>query len=98
MLDKGGPMVGMFEDCIYDHGIVDLKSGDALVIYSDGVTDAGSEDMDDAFGQERLESVVVANAALPARGLLDAISSEVTRYTAGGKQFDDITLVVMKVK
>ena len=49
--------------------------------------------MDDTFDQERLESVVVENAALPARALLDAISSEVTRYTAGGKQFDDITLV-----
>ena len=101
MLGKGGPMVGMFEHCSYDHDIVDLQSGDALVIYSDGVTDAGttpeSEDMDDAFGQERLESVVVANAALPAEALLEAISSEVARYTAGGKQFDDITLVVMKV-
>ena len=102
MLEKGGPMVGIFEHCSYEHDIVALQSGDALVIYSDGVTDAGttpeSENMDDAFGQQRLESVIVANAALSAGALLDVISSEVAQYTAGGKQFDDITLVVMKVK
>lgn len=101
MLNEGGPMVGMFEHCTYDHGIVDLRPGDALVIYSDGVTDAGitmeSDDEDDAFGQDRLESLVVANATLTASELLDVISSEVTQYAAGGKQFDDITLIVMKV-
>ena len=102
MLDAGGPMVGIFEHCSYEHDIVRLKSGDALVIYSDGVTDAGTtpeaEDIDDAFGQERLESVIMANASLSADELLNTIAGEVTQYAAGSKQFDDITLIVMKVK
>jgi len=102
MLETGGTMVGLFEHWSYDQDIVELQSGDALVIYSDGVTDAGIspefDNSDDAFGQERLESTVVANTALSAAALLDAISSEVTQHTAGGKQFDDITLIVMKLE
>ncbi len=40
----------------------------------------------------------MANASLSADALLNAISDEVTRYVGDGKQFDDITLIVMKVK
>ena len=102
LLDIGGPFVGMFEYCSYEQETIELQPKDVLVIYSDGVTDAGitldSEDPEDAFGQERLEAVVVANAALPANALLDAISDEVTRYASGSKQFDDITMIVMKVE
>jgi len=102
LLDTGGPFVGMFEYCPYEQETIELQPKDVLVIYSDGVTDAGitleSEDPEDAFGQERLEALVVANAALPANALLDAISDEVTRYASGNKQFDDITMIVMKVE
>jgi len=102
MLDVGGPMVGLLEDCSYDHAVMELEPEDALVIYSDGVTDAGitleSDDPDDAFGDERLEAAVLANARLPAHELLDAISSEVTQYAAGIEQFDDITLIVIKTE
>ncbi len=102
-LDEGGPMVGIFEYSSYEQEIMELKSEDALIIYSDGVTDAGTTPEsvsfeDDAFGQERLEAVIVANASLSADKLLDAISGEVTRHAGSSKQFDDITLIAMKVE
>jgi len=82
--------------------MVILKPSDALIIYSDGVTDAGttpeSETFDEAFGQERLESMLMANANLSADALLDTIFNEVTQYAAGSEQFDDITLIVIKVE
>lgn len=102
MLETGGTPVGMLNDSSYDQETIYLKSKDALIIYSDGVTDAGttpeSLDFDDAFGQERLESIILTHAHLPASGLLDAISDEVTQYVGDNKQFDDITLIVMKVE
>jgi sigma-B regulation protein RsbU (phosphoserine phosphatase) len=101
-LDTDGQPVGIFEDSSYFQDTIKLQSNDALIIYSDGVTDAGitleSADPEDCFGQERLESVIMANAALSANELLDAISTEVIRYAGDGKQFDDITLIVMKVE
>jgi serine phosphatase RsbU (regulator of sigma subunit) len=102
-LEEGGPLVGIFEYSSYEQEIIDLRQNDALVIYSDGVTDAGTTPEsgsfeEDAFGQERLEETIVANAKLSANDLLDAISNEVVRHAGGGKQFDDITLIVMKVE
>ena len=102
-LEQGGPLVGIFEYSSYEQEIIDLWPKDALVIYSDGVTDAGTtpESVDfeeDAFGQERLEETVMANADLSASDLLDAISNEVVRHAGGSKQFDDITMIVMKVE
>jgi serine phosphatase RsbU (regulator of sigma subunit) len=102
LLKVGGPLVGIFDDSSYDQETIRLQSGDVLAIYSDGVTDAGttpeSLNFDDAFGQERLEAAVLANASLPANAILDAIFKEVTRYVGSNKQFDDITLIVVKVE
>jgi serine phosphatase RsbU (regulator of sigma subunit) len=102
MLETGGPLVGIFEHSSYDQETIELRPKDALVIYSDGVTDAGttpeSVSLEDAFGQKRLEAAIAANASLPAGALLDAIADQVTRYASGSKQFDDITLIVMKVE
>lgn len=99
LLEKGGPIVGVFEQCRYDQETIELQPQDVLVLYSDGVTDAGvTPETDDAFGEERLEAVVVTHASLPANALLDKISDEVARYASGHKQFDDITLIVMKVE
>jgi len=102
LLEIGGPFVGIFEQCSYEQETIELRPNDALVVYSDGVTDAGATpeapNPEDGFGQERLEATIVANASLPANALLDAISDEVTRYASGNKQFDDITMIVMKVE
>ena len=101
-LDTGGPFVGMLEDCSYEHETIELQPKDALVIYSDGVIDAGitleTTNPEDAFGQERLETTIMDNASLSANAILEAISTAVSRHASGGKQFDDITLIVMKVE
>jgi serine phosphatase RsbU (regulator of sigma subunit) len=102
LLEIGGSFVGMFEQCSYEQETIELRPNDALVVYSDGVTDAGATpeapNPEDGFGQERLEATIVANTHLPANALLDVISDEVTRYASGNKQFDDITMIVMKVE
>ena len=101
-LDTDGHPVGIFEHSGYYQDTIGLQSNDALVIYSDGVTDAGttpeSADLEECFGQERLEEIIIANAALSASELLDAITDEVIRFAGDCKQFDDITLIVMKVE
>jgi serine phosphatase RsbU (regulator of sigma subunit) len=102
LLEIGGSFVGMFEQCSYEQETIELRPNDALVVYSDGVTDAGATpeapNPEDGFGQERLEATIMANSSLPANALLDVISDEVTRYASGNKLFDDITMIVMKVE
>jgi len=102
-LDVGGIPVGVFDNFSYEQETIELRPDDVMVIYSDGVTDAGTTQEsitfeEDAFGQERLQSLITSNASLKSNEILNAISDEVKRYTGDSKQFDDITLIVTKVE
>lgn len=96
-LDFGGIPLGIDADALYDETSTALTPGDALILYTDGITDARNRAMQD-YGEERLLDVA---AGLPrdlsARQLLEAISADVSRFTQGADQADDITLVALKV-
>lgn len=66
-----------------------------MVIYSDGVSEAQGPDQE-FYGVERLREVVVANCRESAENIHDAILQDVSRYTEGEPQADDITLVVLE--
>ena len=71
-----------------------MSSGDVLVVYSDGVTEARSGS-GELFGDERLLAVVKANTNLPAAGLLRAIAAAAHNF-GGKEQEDDLTLLVAR--
>ncbi|MGH9713209.1 MAG: PP2C family protein-serine/threonine phosphatase [Candidatus Acidiferrales bacterium] len=95
-LREGGTPLGIFPDQIYQHTGVNLESGDQLVLYTDGLTEAASADGEE-FGEERLIELTGRNLGLSASELLATVSKEVTRYCGGNFQ-DDVTLVVVNVK
>ena len=74
-----------------------LQSGDVLVVYTDGVTEALSP-AGVEFGEEKLRSIVIESLRLPARELAEEIIASVLRWQARAAQHDDITLIVVKVK
>jgi sigma-B regulation protein RsbU (phosphoserine phosphatase) len=96
-LTTGGPIIGTFLNGPYEQETIQLQSGDTLIIYTDGVTEAlnpaGVE-----FGEEKLRSIVSESLQLPARELAEAIIAKVLRWQAQAAQHDDITLIVVKVK
>jgi sigma-B regulation protein RsbU (phosphoserine phosphatase) len=96
-LTVGGPIIGTFLQGPYEQETIRLQSGDTLVVYTDGVTEAlnpaGLE-----FGEEKLRSIVTESLQLPARELAEAIIARVLRWQAEAAQHDDITLIVVKVK
>jgi sigma-B regulation protein RsbU (phosphoserine phosphatase) len=96
-LDLSGFPIGIFDDATYDEWSVKLNSGDILLFYSDGITEASNRD-GKFFGGERLKSLLAANTHLSSADLADRILEEVREYTQGGAITDDRTLVVMKVK
>jgi sigma-B regulation protein RsbU (phosphoserine phosphatase) len=71
-----------------------LAPGDKLILYSDGVSEAENME-DDQFGEERLEKVVARHAKSSPKEILDAVRAEVTSFTAGAPQKDDLTLLVL---
>jgi sigma-B regulation protein RsbU (phosphoserine phosphatase) len=96
-LTVGGPIIGSFLNGPYAQGTNQVHSGDVLVIYTDGVTEAlnpaGVE-----FGEEKLQSIVVQSLRLPARELAAKVIAKVLEWQGQAPQHDDITLIVVKVK
>jgi sigma-B regulation protein RsbU (phosphoserine phosphatase) len=97
LLTTGGPIIGTFLNEPYEQETIQLQSGDLLVVYTDGVTEAlnpaGVE-----FGEERLRSLLVECLRLPARASAERVMAKVLEWQGQASQHDDITLIVAKVK
>jgi serine phosphatase RsbU (regulator of sigma subunit) len=72
-----------------------LKSGDALVIFSDGVSEAVNAKGEE-FGLPRLKEAVKASKKKSAAGIRDDIESALSKFTQSTPANDDITLVIVK--
>ena len=96
-LETTAPVVGLFETpWACGTGAVDLRPDDTLVVFTDGVSEAASDDGEE-FGEERLIALVRDNRHLTAPGLLDAIVRAVREHSAQ-EQFDDLTLIVGRAR
>ncbi|MCH8957647.1 SpoIIE family protein phosphatase [candidate division KSB1 bacterium] len=94
-LEIGGLVVGIAPDSAYNEGKVHLSSGEIIVIYSDGVTEA--EDASETlFGEQRLQEIIKKNKNLSSQKIMAEIYKEVKNFQGGTEQDDDITLVVIK--
>jgi sigma-B regulation protein RsbU (phosphoserine phosphatase) len=96
-LEVTAPVVGLFEgpwECTT--GEVGVSSGDTLVVFTDGVSEATSE-RGEEFGEERLIELVRRHPTLDAPALLEAIVAAVKEHS-GAEQFDDLTLIVARVR
>jgi serine phosphatase RsbU (regulator of sigma subunit) len=93
-LVEGGIPVGVFPEWDYVQGEVDFAPGDALLLYSDGVTEAldafGTE-----FGEPRLEALWRARGAEPPERVVETLLRDVAEFRGPAEQSDDITLLVV---
>jgi sigma-B regulation protein RsbU (phosphoserine phosphatase) len=96
-LTTGGPIIGTFLDGPYEQETIQLQSGDILVVYTDGVTEALNP-ADVEFGEEKLRSIAVESLQLPARELAARVIAKVLEWQGRASQHDDITLIIVKVK
>jgi sigma-B regulation protein RsbU (phosphoserine phosphatase) len=95
-LNLGFPL-GLEEDIssFIGEATVPLRSGDVMVAYTDGVTEAVN-DAGIAFGVERLCEVVRTSHQQPAGAIREAVLSSLRNYTEGQNLLDDVTLLVIK--
>jgi sigma-B regulation protein RsbU (phosphoserine phosphatase) len=94
--EGGGPVVGLMPDCAYQQAEVALHSGDMLLIYTDGFSEAMNPRLEE-WGEKRLMAAASASLALGAEEMITAIMRAADAYAAGAPQSDDMTLVVMRV-
>jgi sigma-B regulation protein RsbU (phosphoserine phosphatase) len=97
-LEKGGMILGIMNALIpYEEETVDLKPGDFLVMFTDGVSEAMNRNAEE-YGESRLEEVLKSVHGKPAQEVLDAIHLDVKKHTGDFPQSDDITLLVLKAR
>jgi serine phosphatase RsbU (regulator of sigma subunit) len=94
-LDEGGIVLGMFDTIPFGEGSVELRRGDTLLVFSDGVTETWSSD-DEEFGAQRLADLAIRGRGLDAAAVQDEILRELDRFADGAKATDDRTLIVLK--
>jgi sigma-B regulation protein RsbU (phosphoserine phosphatase) len=94
-LTEGGMVLGLFDSVPYADGDAELRRGDTLLVFSDGVTETFDAD-DQEFGDDRLAELAVRDRGLEASSLKDEILRELDRFAAGTKATDDRTLIVLK--
>jgi sigma-B regulation protein RsbU (phosphoserine phosphatase) len=84
------------DDTLYTRRETVLGKGDTLFLYTDGVTEAA--DSGGAFyGKDRLKNFLDANAALPLGELLPGLRSDIAAFTGNADQWDDITMLALKL-
>jgi sigma-B regulation protein RsbU (phosphoserine phosphatase) len=80
--------VGLFERMPYEGGLVQLASGDALFLYTDGDPEATNVALDD-LTDERLAAILHGTISLSCCDIVDRVVREVLDFTAGAPQSDD---------
>ncbi len=95
-LDQGGAVLGVFPAWKYVESSVNLSSGDRLLLFTDGITEAESAD-DEEFGMERVIAFAKTSAGNSAAKMNQQLLAEVTKFCGAHFQ-DDATLLVLAVK
>ncbi|RKH06970.1 HAMP domain-containing protein [Corallococcus sp. CA047B] len=92
-LPARGPLLGANVASEFTSRQAQLRPGDIVVWYTDGLTEA-RDGTNRLYGTQRLAAALQANAHLPADALRDALLADVRAYSAGQPQRDDITVIV----
>jgi sigma-B regulation protein RsbU (phosphoserine phosphatase) len=86
--------LGITSDTAFPSMAVDLRPGDRLVLYTDGVTEA-EDPKDREYGEARLAAWLQANRDQPARRLIDGVIAEVLEHCGTARPRDDMTLLCL---
>ncbi len=96
ILEGKGIALGVMPDIDLEKREILLEKDDIVVFYTDGVTE-GINEQEEEFGEERFIEVIKKNHNLPAQGIIEQIQQEIVTFSNNHPQFDDITLMVLKI-
>lgn len=93
-INATGVPIGLFCQSEYDIRRYNLKRGDSLLIYTDGLTEAMADD--EEYGEDRLRAQLLKSKAPSPRKLIDELISDHKSFIKDSPRFDDITVAVIK--
>lgn len=95
-LATGGTIIGMFAQAAYEEALLELRSGDVMILFSDGVSEAHNP-AEEEYGEERLKALLRKVGHLSVNDMATAVMQELKNWMLDAPQHDDLTFVLMKV-
>jgi sigma-B regulation protein RsbU (phosphoserine phosphatase) len=96
VLNVEGMPLGLLENRDYEPRSEFLDVGDVVLLYSDGFQDQHNPQREE-YGRDRLAAVLEKAASKPAQAIVNALFADLDRFAGGHPQFDDQTVLVLKV-
>lgn len=93
-LPPTGAALGVFEELDIDTATITLRAGDALVLYTDGVTEAWHPQLKKDYGEDHL-AAAISNAPGDAVEILAHLEADLNAFTEGAPEQDDVTILVL---
>jgi len=90
-----GPALGVLPNATFSHHLVTLAPGEALVAYSDGMSEC-LDDRGEEFGEARLAQAIEAHLELNAAQMSQTLVNLTRDYRGGAPAADDVTVLVIK--
>jgi sigma-B regulation protein RsbU (phosphoserine phosphatase) len=87
--------MGLFPTAKYESTAFQMAVGDAMIVYSDGLTEAENVS-GDMFGEDRVKAIISRDAARGSAALGSAILSEVEEFTRDAVPTDDLTFLIVQ--
>jgi len=94
---KRGLVIGVIEDFVYETDQLKLQSGDALFMYTDGVTEAANE-REELFSDDRLKRKISSLQGKPVQEIISGVREEIARFSNPVSQSDDIAMMIVEFK
>ncbi|MBR4899145.1 MAG: SpoIIE family protein phosphatase [Prevotella sp.] len=91
----GDAMVGAIDDLDFHEATTKLEKGDALVMFTDGVTEAVNTSFEE-FGEKRLTATLEQLSKANCQQIIDSVKTDVAAFVGEAEQSDDITLLTVK--
>lgn len=95
LLHKGGMALGILENIHLEDHVLELKPGNCVIFYTDGVTEAFSPE-EEMYGEERLYETIRAANCNSASKVLDTIDRSVSEFIGDNPRTDDLTMVAIR--
>jgi sigma-B regulation protein RsbU (phosphoserine phosphatase) len=96
LCDATGPVLGLMEGVTFETRTFDLQPGDAIVFYTDGVTEAATAEKE-LFGDDRLLACLTGCEKMSAEEIIARVHRAATDFAHTDEPSDDLTLLAVKM-